>query len=155
MSELCLIRHAKAGSRERWTGDDRLRPLSKTGRRQADALVRLFDGRAVERIVSSPFLRCVQTVQPLADERDLRVDESEALSEGAALSSVLEFVGGLDGVAPAVLCSHGDVIPTLVEHLEADGMAVEGEPDWRKGSLWILERDGDRILRGRFVAAPT
>jgi 8-oxo-dGTP diphosphatase len=153
VSELYLIRHAKAGSRERWIGDDRLRPLSKSGRRQADALVKLFDGRAVERIVSSPFLRCVQTVQPLANDRALPVDESEALSEGAALAGVLQLVDGLNGGA-AVLCSHGDVIPTLVEHLAADGMAVEGEPDWRKGSLWILERDGDRILRGRFVAAP-
>ena len=153
MRELYLIRHAKAGSRERWTADDRLRPLSKRGHRQAEALVRLFDGRAVERIVSSPFLRCVQTVEPLANDRSLPIDESEALSEGARLSSVLEFVGGLHGVA-AALCSHGDVIPTLVEHLAADGMAVEGEPDWRKGSLWILEREGDRIIRGRFVAAP-
>ena len=137
MRELYLIRHAKAGSRERWTADDRLRPLSKRGHRQAEALVRLFDGRAVERIV----------------DRSLPIDESEALSEGAPLSSVLEFVGGLHGVA-AALCSHGDVIPTLVEHLAADGMAVEGEPDWRKGSLWILERQGDRIIRGRSVAAP-
>jgi 8-oxo-dGTP diphosphatase len=154
VSELYLIRHAKAGSRERWTGDDRLRPLSKRGRRQAEALVRLFDGRAVERIVSSPFLRSVQTVEPLANDRSLPIEENEALSEGAPLSSVLEIVGRLNGVA-AVLCSHGDVIPTLVEHLAADGMAVEGEPDWRKGSLWILEREGDRIIRGRFVAAPT
>jgi phosphohistidine phosphatase SixA len=153
VSELYLVRHGKAGSRERWTGDDRLRPLSKPGRRQAEALVRLFDGRTVERIVSSPFVRCVQTVQPLATDRAVAVEESEALSEGAPLETVLDLVAGLDAVA-AVLCSHGDVIPALVEHLAADGMAIEGEPDWRKGSLWILERDGDRILRGRFVAAP-
>lgn len=153
MSELYLVRHAKAGNRHAWTGDDRLRPLSKPGRRQAEGLVRLFDGRKVDRILSSPFLRCVQTVQLLASDRALPIEDSDALSEGAPLASVLDLVAELDGVA-AVLCSHGDVIPALVEHLAEHGMAIEGEADWRKGSTWILERDGDRIVRGRSLEVP-
>ena len=153
MSELYLVRHAKAGSRNAWTRDDRLRPLSKPGRRQAENLVRLFDGRKVDRILSSPFVRCVQTVRRLSIERALPIEESDVLSEGAPLASVLELVAELDGVA-AVLCSHGDVIPALVEHLAEHGMAVEGEPDWRKGSTWMLERDGGRIVRGRSLAVP-
>lgn len=153
MSELYLLRHAKAGSRNSWTGDDWHRPLSKPGRRQAQGLVGLLDGRKVDRIVSSPYVRCVQSLEPLARERALPIEESEALAEGAQLSEVLDLVVELDGVA-AVMCSHGDVIQELVEHLSGDGMVIEGEPDWRKGSLWILEREGDRILRGRSVAAP-
>jgi len=153
VSELYLVRHAKAGSRERWTGDDRRRPLSKPGRRQAEDLVRLFDGRKVERILSSPFVRCVQTVQPLAIDRALPIEESDALSEGAPLASVLDLVAELDGVA-VVLCSHGDVIPSLVEHLAEEGMTIEGDPNWMKGSTWILERDGDRIVRGRSLEVP-
>ena len=35
---LYLVRHAKAGSSHDFTGDDRLRPLSPAGRRQAKAL---------------------------------------------------------------------------------------------------------------------
>jgi phosphohistidine phosphatase SixA len=153
VSDLYLIRHAKAGSRSRWTADDRLRPLSKPGRGQAESLIRLFDGRKVDVILSSPFVRCVETVQPLAIDRALPVVESEALSEGAPLTSVLELVAELADVT-AVLCSHGDVIPMLVEHLEQEGMVVEGERDWRKGSTWILKRAGDRIVRGRSIATP-
>jgi 8-oxo-dGTP diphosphatase len=153
VSDLYLVRHAKAGSRNAWTGDDRLRPLSKPGRRQAEGLVRLLDGAKVDRILSSPYARCVQSVEPLAKKRALPIEETEALAEGARLPMVLDLVAELDGVA-AVLCSHGDVIPELVEHLAGDGMVIEGEPDWRKGSIWVLEREGGRIVRGRFVAAP-
>ncbi len=49
-----LVRHAKAGDRQAWPGDDLSRPLSKTGRRQAKALVRVLSGRMIERILSSP-----------------------------------------------------------------------------------------------------
>jgi 8-oxo-dGTP diphosphatase len=154
MSELYLVRHAKAGNRERWKGDDRLRPLSKNGRRQADALVKVFEGRKVERILSSPFLRCVQTVEALAAERMLPVEEVEALGEGASLGEVLAVVAEVDGSA-AVLCSHGDVIPTLVDHLVDEGMRIDGEPDWRKGSTWIIEHEPDGSLRGRSLEAPS
>lgn len=153
MSELYLVRHAKAGSRERWQGDDRLRPLSKSGRRQAEALVELFDGRKVERVVSSPYLRCVETVQPLAADRLLPIEEADALAEGAPLDEVLAFVAELDGVS-AVLCSHGDVIPALVEHLVQRGMLIDGEPNWRKGSTWVIERRADDLLHGSSLETP-
>ena len=153
MSELYLVRHAKAGNRERWQGDDRLRPLSKSGRRQADALVTVFEGRKVDRILSSPFLRCLQTVQPLAAERMLPIEEADALAEGAELDEVLALVAELEGVS-AVLCSHGDVIPALVEHLVQRGMLVDGEPNWRKGSTWVIERRADELLHGASLEAP-
>ncbi|HEY7399785.1 MAG TPA: phosphoglycerate mutase family protein [Actinomycetota bacterium] len=154
MSELYLVRHAKAGNRERWSRDDRLRPLSKNGRRQAEALVRVFDGRKVDRILSSPFLRCLQTVATLAADRMLPIEEVDALAEGASLQEVLAVVAEVDGIS-AVLCSHGDVIPTLVEHLVDEGMRVEGEPDWRKGSTWIIEHEPDGGLRGRSLETPS
>jgi phosphohistidine phosphatase SixA len=153
VSELYLVRHAKAGSRERWQGDDRLRPLSKSGRRQAEALVKVFEGRKVERILSSPYLRCVQTVQRLAAERMLPIEEADALAEGAPLDEVLALVAELEGVS-AVLCSHGDVVPALVEHLVQRGMLVDGEPNWRKGSTWVIERRADDLVYGTSLEAP-
>ena len=78
-----VVRHAKAGLRTRWTGPDEQRPLTRRGRRQAERLVERFRGIQVARIVSSPFVRCVQTVEPLARDRGLEVEPDPRLAEGA------------------------------------------------------------------------
>ena len=62
-----LVRHASAGSRAKWNGDDRLRPLDETGEEQAEELVRLLSRFGVEEIVSADYVRCVETVQPLSE----------------------------------------------------------------------------------------
>ena len=77
-----LVRHAKAGDRSTWQGDDDGRPLTKAGRRQARALVDVFAGRPINRIVSSPAVRCVDTVEPLAEARGLAVEVRNELREG-------------------------------------------------------------------------
>ena len=51
---LFVVRHAKAGSRRDWDGDDSLRPLSKDGRRQADAVAARLARRGCERAVVEP-----------------------------------------------------------------------------------------------------
>jgi hypothetical protein len=78
---MLLVRHAWAGERAEWEGDDRLRPLDERGLRQAEELVELLACYEIDRIVSSPYVRCVQTVEPLARERGLSVETREELSE--------------------------------------------------------------------------
>lgn len=148
-----LVRHAKAGSRSGRAADDRLRPLSKAGRRQADALVTAFRGLDVERIVSSPYMRCVQTVRPLALDRGLPVETSEALAEGAPLEQGLAL---LDEAVrtPTVFCTHGDVVPAVVLHVAERGAELEGERDWKKGSVWVLERRDGSVVRARYIPPP-
>jgi 8-oxo-(d)GTP phosphatase len=146
-----LVRHGKAGSRSSWTEADELRPLSKTGRRQAESLVKAFRGRDVDRVISSPYVRCVQTVRPLALDRGLSVEVADVLAEGAPLAAVLDLVEELSST-PAVLCSHGDVIPAVVLHLAEGGMRIDGERDWQKGSVWVLEREDGRFATGRYLA---
>ena len=141
---LYLVRHAKAGSRSNWLGDDSERPLSKNGRAQATALADLLGGLVTGKIVSSPSLRCVQTLQPLADRLGKVVVNDPRLREGARFDGVLELLAALhDGSA---LCSHGDVIPATIAALERRHCRILGEPDWRKASTWVLEReDGDFV----------
>jgi 8-oxo-(d)GTP phosphatase len=74
-----LVRHAKAGDREAWEGDDDLRPLSKPGRRQAAGLVDLLRPAGIRRLVSSPAVRCVQTLEPLGEALGLAVELDDAL----------------------------------------------------------------------------
>jgi phosphohistidine phosphatase SixA len=132
---LLLVRHGTAGRRSRWKGDDRARPLDKRGRKQAQGLVENLGGYPVTRVLSSPYLRCVQTVQPLAEQLGLEIEERSELAEGASPTAVHALLRDLVGQS-AVLCSHGDIIADLVgwERRQA-----------RKGATWLLEPNGDRF----------
>jgi len=155
---LYLVRHAKAGDRAKWSAPDQLRPLSKKGRVQADGLVGQLGDRGVTRILSSPFVRCVQTVEPLATHLDLKVEEHDVLAEDSHAGDAAVLARDLvrDG-EHAVLCSHGDVIPRFLDHLMGvDGMSLEAEFACAKGSTWILEADPSaRFTRGMYLSPPS
>lgn len=138
-----LVRHGHAGDRHDWDGDQDERPLSKKGRRQAEGLVEMFEGNSVSRIVSSRTTRCVQTVEPLATSRQLEVEISPYLYEGNRAERIIDFVEEcLDG--DVVLCSHGDVIPDLLWHLNGRGLTLSAPVLCEKGSVWAV----DRLERG-------
>ena len=103
---MLVIRHARPGHRSEWTGDDRRRPLDEKGRAQAQALVDELTSVAISRLVSSPYDRCVETFEPLADQRGLPIEAREELSEEQQLSRGVELVRSLVGEAVAV-CVHG------------------------------------------------
>jgi phosphohistidine phosphatase SixA len=148
-TRVLLIRHAKAGDRERWTSPDHLRPLTRPGQRQAEALVTLLAGERVERVLTSPYARCVQTVEPLAAARGLRVEETDALAEGAGLHPLR---GLLETAGDAALCTHGDVVHDCVEWLHERGVAVDG--GLAKGSTWVLDVIGGEVVAARYLAPP-
>jgi phosphohistidine phosphatase SixA len=122
-----LLRHARAGHRE----SDRLRPLDERGRRQAEALVDQLAGRELARVVTSPYVRCVQTVEPLAQARGLPLQEDDALAEGAGSRAALELLRS--GAEPVVACVHGDVVVELL------GTKM------KKGATAVLELNEDGI----------
>jgi phosphohistidine phosphatase SixA len=144
-----VVRHAKAGDREAWHEDDRLRPLSRKGKAQAEALVGLLAGEPVDRVLSSPFVRCVQTVRPLALNRSVPIEEHDALAEGASVRDALALVRGSGGAV--VVCSHGDVIPDLVMSLADRGVEMRDPPAWKKGSVWVLEREAGLFTVVRYL----
>lgn len=145
-----LVRHANAGKRSLWEGDDRERPLNERGRAQAEWLADLLAKATVTRIVSSPFARCVQTVQPVAARLGIDLEETSALAEGAEVDAALQLVMGLD-LDNGIACSHGDVIPQILRRLKADGMEVEGPLLDQKGSVWVLDTRKGHVRRGRYV----
>lgn len=150
-----LVRHAKAGDRSQWDGPDDLRPLSKAGRRQAEALIQQLADAPVERVATSPHVRCRQTVEPLAERRRLAVDLADELAEGAFVDDTFRLIAKLAD-AHSVLCTHGDVLGNVLEHLEHHGVPLGGDPvKFEKGSMWILDvGDDGEIVAGRYLAAP-
>lgn len=148
-----VVRHAKAGSRRAWNGDDSRRPLSKPGRSQADALVELLASASFDRIASSPFVRCRETVDPLAARDALEVTLDERLGEGAGPYGALSLVREA-AAKGGVLCSHGDVITELLARLERSGIDLGDDPRCEKGSVWALELDGEDIISARYLPPP-
>jgi 8-oxo-dGTP diphosphatase len=137
---LFVVRHAKAGERQAWNGDDESRPLSSKGWKQAQAVSDRLAEHRVSALVASPYVRCVQTLEPLAAHLGSEVSTDDRLAEGARFEDTLALLDELpDG---AVLCSHGDVIPDTVNALVRRGLDVRSTPDWRKASVWVIERNG-------------
>lgn len=150
---LYLVRHAKAGKRKEWTGDDSARPLDKIGWLQAEVLALRLIARQPTTLHSSPYLRCVQTLEPLAEKLGVEISREARLEEGAGHRECIEWMETLD--EGAVMCSHGDVIPDVVMGLERRGMVILGDPDWRKASVWVIERNAQGFTSGRAWAPPT
>lgn len=138
-----LVRHAEAGEREHWEGDDDLRPLTTAGHRQAEGLRRLLPLFGAHRVYSAPPLRCRQSVEGLATDLAVPIVMEPRLSEAgygadplAGLRRLLEIAAEPGG--PAVVCSQGKVIPYLVRSLtDSAGCPPREEPS-SKGSCWAL-----------------
>jgi 8-oxo-dGTP diphosphatase len=145
-----LVRHSHAGRRSEWDGEDEARPLSPRGEAQSSAIADLLAETAVRRIMSSPYVRCVQTVEPAAEQFQLAVEPDERLAEGADLDDALELVLSLDPVN-GVACSHGDVIPALLDRFAAMGMQAKGPLLHQKGSVWTIETNHGHPVRGRYT----
>ena len=130
-----LVRHAWAGHSASWEGDDRLRPLDDRGRRQADALPAALARFRIDRLVSSPYLRCTQTFEPIAAALGLPVEQRDELADDAKRKHALALMDELEGVT-AALCTHGELLHRLL------GDQTE------KGETTVVERtaEGVRVL---------
>ncbi|MBV8159769.1 MAG: histidine phosphatase family protein, partial [Acidimicrobiia bacterium] len=109
-----LVRHGRAGSRKYWKGADIERPLSKKGRHQAEGLVDMLARYRVKRVLSSPYVRCVQTVEPLAEKLKLKVERRPALAEGSSPEGVLALLRQAGG-STVVWSTHGDIVPIVLD----------------------------------------
>lgn len=139
MGKLYLVRHAKAGERRLWDGDDLERPLSPKGWKQAELLASRLATLDISSLHSSPYMRCVQTLEPLALWLDRTIEIDTRLSEEEPFEPMLELLTEVpDG---AVMCSHGDMIPATIGALERRGTEIRTPPDWRKASVWVLRRN--------------
>ena len=147
-----LVRHARAGSRSRWQGDDALRPLSKVGKAQANGIAKRLAGESIDVVVSSPYTRCVGTVAPIAEKLGVKVETSDALAEGAPVSQALRLFEKVQD-RDAVLCTHGDVMQDLLDHFGRHGVKLR-DHRMEKGSIWVFDIEGDAVRRARYVPPP-
>lgn len=145
-----IVRHGTAGRKARYSGDDTRRPLDKNGRAQAEALTGQLLAFGATDVFAADRLRCHQTVEPLAAELGVHIDNEPALTEEAyadnpkrARHRVLKIAQS--GGTP-VICTQGRVIPGLIAWwCERDGVRPDKSRN-RKGSTWVLSLSGGRLI---------
>ena len=147
-----LVRHAIAVARRDWDGPDELRPLSERGARQAEALVGQLAPFHVTRVLSSPSARCVATVHPLALARGVAVEEIGELAEGEAPAAARLARSCAD--ADVVLCTHGDVVPVVLDELDGGALGLGRHVRCAKGSTWVLESSGGAFAGSAYLVPP-
>lgn len=147
-----VVRHGTAGRKSRFSGDDTKRPLDKRGRAQAEALVPQLLAFGATDVHAADRLRCHQTVQPLAEELGVTVENEPTLTEESYAKNPKRGRHRLLQIAERqgtpVICSQGKVIPDLVEWwCERDGVHADNSRN-HKGSTWVLS-----LYDGRLVGA--
>jgi 8-oxo-dGTP pyrophosphatase MutT (NUDIX family)/phosphohistidine phosphatase SixA len=138
-----VVRHASAGDRSSWPGEDRERPLDDVGRDQAHMLVPFLSAYQVEHVLSADVLRCLETVGPYALRRRRAVQSEPLLSESGFAEHPAAAVERLLGVIamrePVVACSQGESMPSLVAAAcAAFGVAPPRDSSCRKGGGWVF-----------------
>jgi broad specificity phosphatase PhoE len=149
-----LVRHARAGNRSRWPYVDEIRPLSARGHLQANHLVDLLADAEFEHLLSSPHVRCMETLVPLAAARRMALEPVEALAEGGALLDALTLVRKYAATG-AVMSTHGDVLGAVLEHYARRGIDLGRRPQCPKGCTWVLETDASgEVVGARYIPPP-
>ncbi|MGN6475532.1 MAG: NUDIX hydrolase [Mycobacteriales bacterium] len=149
----CLIvRHASAGERSTWAGDDRERPLDAVGEDQAEALIPLLAAYRIQRVLSADVLRCMETIGPYAGEARLTVESEPLLSETGYAEqpdlAVERLLALLGSHVPSAVCSQGKTIPGLVTAACATlGAKPPDDPAVRKSGLFVLHLAAEDPLR--------
>ncbi|MEX5633496.1 SixA phosphatase family protein [Parafrankia sp. FMc2] len=151
-----IVRHALALPKKTWTGEDVARPLTARGIRQAAAFATVITrDLAVRQVLTSPTLRCEQTVAPLADARGLPLRRSAMLGVNGSTEALLDLLAS-DETDGSVLCTHGERINDLFRAWQARGWRGWPGADGRtrKGDAWLLRGQPALDATVEYLATP-
>ena len=161
LSTVVLVRHARAGQRDAFSGDDDDRPLDGKGIRQAAALTQELLAFGPSAVASAPLVRCRQTVERLAGRLRTTVGDEPALSESeyqhdpaAARRRVTELALRDTGSGPVVVCSQGGVIPGVIRSLASRANLAVPTTATPKGAYWVLSFEGKQLRQADRYLVP-
>jgi 8-oxo-dGTP diphosphatase len=132
---MLLLRHASAGERPQAASLDRARRLDRVGRADARELPEALAGHVIDRVVSSPHARCIESVGALARGRNLRVEVRDELVPDASIEDARALLDEMPD--SALVCTHREVIERL----------FDSELTCEKGGTWLVERREDGVLQ--------
>ncbi len=156
-----LLRHASAGTKDSWPGEDLDRPLDAAGAAVAERLAGLLSCFGSCRVISSPAERCLATVRPYARRAGTQIAVEAALTvagsppDPAAVRQVAAAI--VAERQPTVLCAHREnlspALAAICGYLGADLPGRPDGPELRKGGFWVLHTAG-RILASAELYGP-
>lgn len=152
--QLILVRHGHAGRKADWHRPDKLRPLSRLGLREADHIIEVVAPLEPTRVISSPYLRCLRTAEPLAVHVGKKVERSAALVPDAPAKALrlLRKLTSSTAESGVVLVTHGEVMgEVLVKLSEEDRVPLEHRPPGLKGCVWLLDFEGGELQVARYI----
>jgi 8-oxo-(d)GTP phosphatase len=154
-ARVMLVRHGHAKTKAEWTGDDALRPLDSIGHQQAMDLVEMLAPIGPGRVLSSPYVRCQQTVEPVAIKLGLIIESSFALVPDAGLKALglIRDLSSVPSLVAPLLCTHGELMASLLSELVSqDDLNLPRKPPGVKGCVWILDFLGQKMSSARYIA---
>ena len=93
----------------------------------------------------------MQTLEPLSEAMKIKIVADERLFEDGDVAKMIELLEAAQD--STVISSHGDMIPEAIKILQRRGMEINSKPDWRKASVWVVERTKNGF-KSAFVMAP-
>lgn len=151
-----ILRHAKAKPRSSWSRAEDQRPLAATGQRQAMSVRRLLGAWNPDKVITSPYLRCVETVTPYVKDTKRGFKEVGAFTEKTAKNkpkkSRKEMAARLGKQRSTLLCTHRPVLPEILEVLK-DEVLADGTPETRDAVLAALPRKDPYLKPGAVIVA--
>jgi len=150
---IILLRHASAGSKRTWHGDDLARPLDPGGAADAERLAPLLACFGSCRVISSPATRCVATVTPYVALAGTTAETDAGLTAGPESGpgvNLLKLAGRIvDQDQPTLICAHGENLPVLLAAICARlAASPPAGPSLRKAAWWVLH-----VAKGTLIAA--
>lgn len=153
-----IVRHGTAGSRSRYKGDDRKRPLDKRGRAQAESLVGQLLAFGAKELFAADRARCHQTLEPLAEELGVSIANEPGLTEEAYAEDRKAARQRIVDIAETshtpVICSQGKVIPDFIDWwCDREGVRPDKSRN-RKGSTWVMSLSNGRLVAADHISSP-
>ena len=147
---IVVVRHGQAEPKKGWTGADDDRPLTPRGRRQAERIGKVIVD-SPDRVLSSPAVRCRETVQWLAERRGLEVELTDALATDAGRDAT-DLCKKLATSEPAgsvvVLCTHREAMVEMLPRLAKEfGRKLSHRLPGAKGGAWVLRFEEGRLTK--------
>jgi 8-oxo-(d)GTP phosphatase len=152
---LAIIRHARAQGRSSWSGDDRLRPLDPGGLQRAAAIAPVLAAYGIKRLVSSPSVRCTDTLRPFAALLGVSLRTKDGLSEEGYAADPTRAARHLQRLvergAPAAVCSHGPLVPDLIAVLRV--LVDPAEPETAAVTEVLTQASQQKMSKGEVLVA--
>jgi 8-oxo-(d)GTP phosphatase len=147
---LIILRHTKALERGDWDEVDSERTLNEVGFDQAQLLIKHLEPFAIEEIYTSNYVRCVQTVTPMAHSRGLGITQVPSLNEETFEEDPLRSVSFANALKQdeknILICSHNPVIPTMLRGILNTKLKNKDLIKLEPGDAWIVHRVQGEIV---------